>query len=116
MSDRMIKVNELILQQLGAIINREVELPNIFLTIKKASVSADLKYATIYVGVIPDNQAEYAVHKLNLLSKKLQSELNKKVVLKSIPRLEFRLSEADDITADGSEIDALLDQIKEEIE
>lgn len=115
MSDRMIKINELILQQLGEIINREVEMPEAFVTIMKVTASADLKYATVYVGVMPDDQADHAVHKLNLLSKRLQGELNKKVVLKSIPRLEFRLNK-EAVTSEAAEsIDDLLDKIKQEV-
>lgn len=108
----MIKINELILQQLGEIINRVVEMPEIFVTILRVTTSADLKYATVYVGVMPDEQADYAIHKLNLLSKRLQGELNKKIVLRSIPRLEFRLSKGDKQTEN---IDDLLDKIKHEI-
>lgn len=115
MSDRMIKVNEMILQQLGAIINRVVEMPDIFVTILKVTASADLKYATVYVGVMPDDQSDYAVHKLNLLSKRLQGELNKKIVLRSVPRLEFRLDKGEAMAKDAQNIDDLLDKIKEEI-
>ena len=112
MSDRMIKVNELILQQLGAIINRVVEMPEAFVTIMKVTTSADLKYATVYVGVMPDSQADHAVHKLNLLSKRLQGELNEKVVLRSVPRLEFRLDKSGNNAGD---IDALLDSLKDQM-
>lgn len=112
MSDRMIKVNELILQQLGSIINREVEMPDVFLTIMRVTTSADLKYATVYIGVMPDEKADFAVHKLNLLSKRLQAELNEKVILRSVPRLEFRLNTGDKSLAN---IDDLLDKIKEEV-
>jgi ribosome-binding factor A len=115
MSERTIKINELILQQLGGIINRVVEMPEIFLTILKVTTSADLKYATVYVGVMPDDKADYAVHKLNLLSKRLQGELNKKVVLKSIPRLEFRLDKGVAVAEAAESIDNLLDKIKQEI-
>ena len=108
----MIKVNELILQQLGSIINREVEMPDVFLTIMRVTTSADLKYATVYIGVMPDEKADFAVHKLNLLSKRLQGELNEKVILRSVPRLEFRLNKGDKSLAN---IDDLLDKIKEEV-
>lgn len=113
MSERMIKINELILQQLGGIINRVVEMPEIFVTILRVTTSVDLKYATVYVGVLPDEQADYAVHKLNLLSKRLQAELNKKIVLRSIPRLEFRLNKGGQQPDES--IDDLLDKIKQEI-
>lgn len=108
-------MNELLLHQLGAIINREVEMPDVFLTVMKVSASADLKYATVYVGAIPEDKADYAVHKLNLLSKRLQGELNEKVVLKSVPKLEFRLDDGKAVEQAAQGIDELLDQIKKEI-
>lgn len=109
MSDRMVKINELILQQLGEIINREVELPNTFVTITRVTTSTDLKYSTVYISVLPDGEAGKAVHKLNLLAGRLQRELNKKIVLRSIPRLEFRYDESG---KHASEIDQLLDSLK----
>ena len=111
MSDRMVKINELILQQLGEIINREVELPDSFVTITRVTTSKDLKYSTVYVSVMPDAEAERVVHKLNLLARRLQGELNNKIVLRSIPRLEFR---HDDSGRHASEIDQLLDSLQME--
>lgn len=113
MSDRILKINELILQQLGEIMNREVEMPDIFITITRVTTSADLHYSTVYVSVLPDDQLEYAVHKLNLLAKRLRGELIDKIVLRSVPRLEFR---SDKSGKEASDIDALLDRIKEEAE
>lgn len=108
----MDKVNELILQQLGGVISRVVEMPDIFVTIGKVSTSADLHYATVYVSVLPDDKAEFAVHKLNLLAKHLRHELIEKLELRKVPKLEFRL---DTIGKSASEIDRLLDEIKKEI-
>jgi len=112
MSDRMLKVNELILQQLGAVISRVVEMPGIFVTITRVSASADLKYATVYCSVMPDDKLGFAINKLNMLAKRLQAELAEKIVLRSVPRLEFR---SDTSGKEASDIDALLDRIKEEI-
>lgn len=109
MSERIVKVNELILQQLGEVINRELELPNIFVTITRVSTSADLRYATVYVSVLPDEKAEYAIHRLNLSAKHLRAELLEKIVLRVVPRLEFRL---DSSGRQASEIDELLDNLE----
>jgi len=54
MPDRMVRVNELIGQQLGLIINEEVEFPlNTIVTITAVSVSKDLHWAKVLVSVIP---------------------------------------------------------------
>ena len=109
MTDRMVKINELILQQLGDVINREVEMPNIFVTITRVTTSKDLRYSTVYVSVMPDDKLDYAVHKLNLLAKHLRHELNTKIVLRIIPKLEFR---SDVFEREASKIDELLDSLK----
>ena len=111
MSDRILKINELIGQQLGEIMNRELEMPGVFITITRVTTSADLHYSTIYVSVMPDNKLDYAVHKLNLLAKRLRGELAEKIVLRSLPKLDFR---SDVSGKEASDIDALLDRIKEE--
>lgn len=111
MSDRILKINELIGQQLGEIMNRELEMPGVFITITRVTTSADLHYSTIYVSVMPDDKLEYAVHKLNLLAKRLRGELAEKIVLRSLPKLDFR---SDVSGKEASDIDALLDRIKEE--
>ncbi len=112
MADRMLKINELLSQKLGEVINRTVEMPDIFVTIVRVTTSSNLQFATVYVSVMPDEKAEYAVHKLNLLSKRLRGELLDEIVLRSVPRLEFRLDKSERIAAG---IDELLDSLKDEI-
>lgn len=111
MSDRMLKINELVLQQLGGVINREVEMPDVFVTITRVTTSADLKYSTVYCSVMPDDKLDYAINKLNLLSKRLRAGLAEKIVLRSVPKLEFR---SDTSGREASDIDALLDRLKQE--
>jgi ribosome-binding factor A len=106
----MVKINELILQQLGEVITREVEMPDVFVTITRVTTSKDLHYSTIYISVLPDEKLGYAVKKLNSASKHLRYELNKKVVLRIIPRLEFR---PDTSGREAADIDALLDSLKD---
>jgi len=111
MTDRMLKINELILQQLGEVINREVEMPGVLITITRVTTSADLNYSTVYVSVLPDNRLAYAVNKLNLLAKRLRGELAGKIELRALPRLQFR---SDISEREAGDIDALLDRIKDE--
>jgi len=107
----MLKINELILQQLGEVITREVELPNIIVTITRITTSKDLHYSTVYISVLPDNKLDYAVKKLNSVSKHLRHKLNKKIILRVIPKLEFR---PDISERQATDIDVLLDSLKEQ--
>ena len=52
MSDRILKVNELLKQEAGAAIARELEMPHgVLATITRLDAQADLKTAKIFVRV-----------------------------------------------------------------
>ncbi|OQA36158.1 MAG: ribosome-binding factor A [Parcubacteria group bacterium ADurb.Bin326] len=113
MSERMVKVNELILQQLGGVINEEVEFPaGALATIVSVSTSPDLHYAQVKLSVFPEDQADYVVHKMNLLAKRLQAALAEKIVLRNLPKLKFVLDKSEDQAED---IERVLDRIKAEL-
>ncbi len=110
--DRMLKINELIKDQLGGIIIRELELPpGSLVTVLKVKTSKDLKYAQAAVSILPDESAEKIVRQLNNRAKIIQRALNEKIVLRSIPKLTFVLDES---LKKALEIDALLDRLKGE--
>ncbi|HNZ73199.1 MAG TPA: 30S ribosome-binding factor RbfA [bacterium] len=97
MPDRMVRVNELIGQQLGLIINEEVEFPlNTIVTITAVSVSKDLHWAKVLVSVIPKEQKRVALKILAAEAINLQKILNERVVLRRVPKLQFSLDETQD--------------------
>lgn len=109
MSDRMVKVNELILQQLGTVIAQELEFPEALITILAVDTSPDLKHAKVFVSILPDSQVEIITRRLNNASKLLQKELAGKISLRSFPRLQFVY---DNTEKQAEEIDRLLDSLK----
>lgn len=114
MSERMIKVNELILQQLGEVINKEVELPvDTLVTIVQVKTSLDLHYSQVKLSVFPEDQAEDVVHKMNLLAKRLRAALAEKIVLRNLPKLRFTLDKSG---SQADDVEKILDKIKQEIE
>lgn len=109
MVDRLSRINELIGQQLGQIINTEIEFPmGSLATITRVKTSTDLRQAQIWVGVIPDNQASSVIKILNQEAKNLQKFLNQKLTLRAVPRLKFFLDQTEKKAA---EIDELLDRL-----
>ena len=111
MSHRINQVNELIKQELNDLLVSELEFPKgCLVTITAVETSKDLRHAKIWVSVLPGYLLKKALDKLNSNAGHLQFLLNKKWSLKPLPRIKF---EVDRTEAAASEIDELLDRIKE---
>ena len=91
MSNRMVRVNELLKAELAQFINQNIPLENGLITVTQVKASPDLKNATVLVSVLPDNITGTALKKLRQNSSVLRSQLKNKINLKYIPRLTWRL-------------------------
>ncbi|MFA5029788.1 MAG: 30S ribosome-binding factor RbfA [Patescibacteria group bacterium] len=110
MSERIVKVNELIKQQLGQILSSEAEFPlGSLVTITKVQTSIDLKSARIYVSVFPESAKQEAMKILIRGAKEFRRLINEKIVLRSIPRLIFFLDETE---SKAVAIEHLLDNLQ----
>jgi ribosome-binding factor A len=110
MSQRMLRVSELMRREIGQDIQREFEFPNALVSIHGVEVTSDLREAQVFVGVIGSAEASReAVEKLNNFRGAIQNRIARRVVLKFTPKLHFRL---DDSVARGVEVIDLLDQIE----
>ena len=94
-NDRILRVNELLLRELGNVFTREVSpaVPEL-VTVTGVKAAIDLRDATVFVSVYGKAMPKQDV--LALLERKrplIQSELAKKVILKYTPRLHFKLDE-----------------------
>jgi len=91
---RIIKVGELIKQEVGRIILEGVNFPEkVLVTVIKAKVSVDLRYADVFVSVFPSGKAvEEEVEKiLNENVYDIQQELNKELSMRPVPKIRFRI-------------------------
>ena len=110
MSERSIKLNSLIKQQLSQIIAREIEFPtDSLVTITRVSTTPDIKIAKVYISVIPDKFRGSVLEILRKNQKQLHSLLKKQIKTKFTPNLKFLIDEQEIY---ASEIDKLLDEIK----
>jgi ribosome-binding factor A len=92
MSDRIIKVNKLFKQEVGRLMLSDVDLPlGVVATVIRADVSADLRYADIYVSVMPQAQEEAVLVELEKEVYHIQQKINKKLSMKPVPMIRFRL-------------------------
>ncbi len=109
MNLRLKKINELIKQEVGNIIARELDLSReILITVTKTDVSPDLRYADILISVLP---AEKKISTIKLLNKnvyQIQRELNKKLTMNPVPKIRFKLDTTGEYV---NRIDELIDEI-----
>ncbi len=110
MNQRILKVNKLIKQEVGKIILTECDFPrNIILTITKTETSKDLRYADVFVSVLPPDKETEIMKLLKEEIYFIQQKLNQKLCMKPLPRIKFVIDKSGE---DVSRIDELIRKSK----
>lgn len=93
MTHRTARVGELIRHELSTILAREHTFGDVFVTVHQADVAADLKNCTVHIGLIGGDAEKHTavIDKLNRAAGAIQRSLYRRVILKSSPRLFFKL-------------------------
>ena len=109
MSQRIDQLNVLVQQEVAALIEREIERPEGGLvTVSRAGVADDAESAKVWISVWPFEQGEMMLKEIERNIVSLQDQLNKKLVMKFVPKLRFAL---DDSEEKAKAIHMLLDQV-----
>ena len=107
------QINQMLHQELALAINREVGLPNALITVAYVRTSADLKWATVGVSVLPDKLAGTALAELKKSASVLSAILLKKTRLRQIPRFRFEFDPTERKAAVLDKVISKLDEEKE---
>lgn len=106
------RVGDLLREEIADIVIHRLKDPRIgFVTITGADVTDDIKIAKIYVSIFKDEDKKTTLEILNSAKSFIRSELSKRLRMKSIPSIEFRLDTSIEY---GNKIDNLLKKIGEE--
>jgi ribosome-binding factor A len=111
MTARTDRIDELLRQEIGAIIAREISDPRVgFATITSVETAPDLRHAKVFVSIIgqPTERKE-ALRALGRAMPFVRHELGKRLRLQRIP--EFHL-ELDDTLERGTRVLRLLDELE----
>ncbi|RJQ53122.1 MAG: 30S ribosome-binding factor RbfA [Nitrospiraceae bacterium] len=109
---RSARVGDLIREEIADIIMNKIKHKDLgFVTVTGAKVSDDLRNATIYLSVLKYEDANKTLRKLNSLSALIKGELGRRLKMKYVPALAFRIDESIQY---GMKIDKLLDEVKSE--
>ena len=82
---------ELLHHRLAEIINQEVQLDGILLTVGFVDLSPDLKQAKIGISVLPDKFYGTALEKLRKNTGSIRSRLAKQLNWRLVPRLNWEI-------------------------
>lgn len=109
MSNRTIRVNELIQRELSDILHRRYQSESVALTITEVRVAPDLRDARLFISIIGNE--DFVEKKLRWFRAKLPDlrlELGQRIVLKFMPRFTVTLDKS---TVRGNRILAALDEL-----
>jgi ribosome-binding factor A len=106
MSERIVKVNDLLRDLVSQALTRETSLkPGVILTVSKVSTSKDLRHAHIKVSIFPEKETRYAEKALANEWRHIEKYVHQKLYMKPLPKLRFTL----DITErDADEVEKIL--------
>jgi ribosome-binding factor A len=109
MSNRTVRVNELVQRELSDILHKHYQSEAVAVTITEVRVSPDLRDARVFVSVLGD--ADTATEKLRWLRSRaadIRAEVGRRIVLKFLPKFEYVL---DQTAVRGTRILHLIDEI-----
>ncbi len=110
MSNRTLRVNELIQREMSRILRKRYQAESLAITIASIEVTPDLLEAKVYVSVLGDDaEAEKKLRWLRKNSQEIRFELGRTIVLKHMPKFTYEL---DVSTARGNRILGILDEIE----
>jgi ribosome-binding factor A len=96
MSDHRIKkLNSLLRKEVGKIFQKDLDFDKgALVTITKAEVSPDVTHAKMSISVLPDSFEKKVMRYLQENIFEIQQLLNKRLVLRKVPKIRFVIDES----------------------
>jgi ribosome-binding factor A len=91
MNHRKDRLQSVIQEELGKLIQHELSFPEALITITAVEVDENLETARIKLGILPKEKSAAAFGELKNMQGKLQFLLNRKLNIKPMPRIEFEI-------------------------
>lgn len=109
MSNRTLRVNELIQRELSDILRKRYQSEAVTITITEIRVAPDLRDARVFVSVVGSEEDRATkLRWLRARDRELRQELGRRIVLKYMPRFQYV---EDHSTETGTRILHMLDEI-----
>lgn len=104
MSHRVEQVNELIRAELANMLVRHMPATDHLTTITYVECSPDLRYAKIFISVLPETMSGTALKNLRHANRLFTDGLKKKLKMKFIPKLNWQIDAGERYAAKIDEV------------
>lgn len=94
MSNRIVRINELIQRELNDILRRHYQTESVAITVTEVRISADLRDGKAFVAIIGDE--EFVLRRMAWLRRQardIREELARRITLKFLPNLTYSIDE-----------------------
>ena len=110
MSNRTLRVNELIQREISAILRKRYQSEAVAITISEVRVAPDLRDARVFVAIVGDDDTvQEKLRWLRTKAGEIREEVGRNIVLKFLPKFQYVL---DETAARGARILQALDEIE----
>jgi ribosome-binding factor A len=110
MSNRTVRVNELVQRELNDILHKRYQSEAVAITITEVRVSPDLRDARAFVSIVGDEATvEQKLRWLRSKAREIREEVGRRIVLKFLPKFEYVI---DTSSARGTRLLQMLDAIE----
>jgi ribosome-binding factor A len=95
MSNRTVRINELVQRELSEILRRRYQTEAVALTITEVRVAPDLRDGRVFVSIVgSDEEAADRMRWLRRQASAIRGELGRRIVLKYLPKFEYLLDKS----------------------
>lgn len=95
MKNRIDQINQLIKEEIGKIILREIEISkDAIITVIRVETSSDLRHSVIYVSVLHKENEGQALGELNRAIYDIQHTLNRTLRMRPVPKIRFEIDKS----------------------
>jgi ribosome-binding factor A len=110
MSNRTVRVNELVQREISDILRRRYQSEAVAVTVSDVKVSPDLRDGWVYIAVVGDEKmAETKLRWVRSKAAEIREELSHRIVLKYLPKFQYLL---DTSAIRGARILEVLEEIE----
>jgi len=110
LTERILKINKLIKQEVGKLLLQEVDFPkSTIVTISRVETSSDLLQTRIFLNIFHQESSALVLKILASRIFRLQQILNKKLRMRKVPKIKFEIDKAEEY---ADRMEELLGKIK----
>jgi ribosome-binding factor A len=110
MSNRTVRINELVQRELSDILRQRYQSEAVSLTITEVRVAPDLRDARVFVAIVgSDEEAAERLKWLRRQAPAIREEIGRRIVLKYLPKFEYLLDKS---AARSVRVLSILDEIE----